>query len=359
MATILLKQLSFWHHSVEENVFTKFFWAVFISIFSFSYLYAADFVVGNISYDVVSMTDLTCEVAPGTIPYNGELNIPATVTFKNRTFSVIGIGNWACKSKSITKLTLPEGLQYIGEDAFDGNDLEKIVIPSTVTTIKSGAFYWNHVTVVQTSSISWKTVYQPIELIITDSDEELVGYKDDLLGYMPFCECNLEKIYIGRNINKNLIADQIGTLTKVIEIGDKVKEITTEHFNDNMFKDLNSLEKVIIGKGLRLVPYFDEGDYLKEVYVKTTEPQSSEGFNDATYMNAILYVPEGCKAIYEQTAPWSNFWEIKEWNGITGIKNTKVVSHPDAGYTYDINGHRVNSSRKGVIIKNGKKFIKK
>ena len=202
-------------------------------------LYAADFVVNNISYDVVSMSDLTCEVAPGTYPINDKVVIPATVTFKSRTFTVIGIGDRACKDKYIEGVTIPNGIQYIGKEAFEGNNLKKIVIPGSVTTIKASAFHWNNVSVV-----NMKTIYNPIELVLEDSDEELVGNKDDIFQWLPFSDCNLEKIYIGRNINKQLIADQIVTLTKEIEIGDKVKELTTDRLNNNMFKDFNSLEKV-------------------------------------------------------------------------------------------------------------------
>lgn len=332
--------------------------ACLLSVNCWVNVHAADFVVGNISYDVVSMSDLTCEVAVGTQHVNTVLEIPATVTFKNRTFTVIGVGDWACKEKGISRLILPEGLQYIGERAFESNALSKIVIPSTVTTIKPMAFRWNNVTAEQVGIAKWRTVYLPIELILEDSNEELVGYKDELYNWMPFKDCNLEKIYIGRNINKELISDQIVSYTKEIEIGDNVKELTTSHIKYNPFSHFSALQKVVIGKGLRTVPYFDEVDVLREVYVKSATPQYSEGFNDATYLNGVLYVPKGSKSVYEQTEPWSNFWEIQEWEP-TGIDNIVTDQQYENAPSFNLSGRIIDKSYKGITVKKGKKYIKR
>ena len=96
---------------------------------------------------------------------------------------------------------------------------------------------------------------------------------------------------------------------------------------------------------------------MKEVYVKTTEPQESEGFNNATYMNATLYVPEGTVSKYQQTSPWNNFFEIKEWDGKTDVKTIKYDNKEGSKQSYDINGRKIDNNHKGFIIRNGKKYI--
>ena len=79
----------------------------------------------------------------------GERNliIPAEVTYNDETYSVIGI---AANAFSETwwvgqTLTIPEGVKYIGQRAFYNNDIETVILPSTLTTIGDAAFgkSWN------------------------------------------------------------------------------------------------------------------------------------------------------------------------------------------------------------------------
>lgn len=302
---------------------------------------AKDFVVNNIAYDVISMTDLTCEVAQNN-SYDSYCDVPATVTFKGRTFKVIGIGENAFKSSYVQGVTIPEGIEYIHSEAFYICGLKEFTIPSTVMTIGEDAFYANKIE----------------NLTIADSDEMLEG-EIRSYGWCPFYSNNIKKLYLGRNINNKVLYDALHFCLEDFTIGDKVTELTWDCFLPAEFFDLMKLKRLVIGSGLRTVPFFNEGDDLTEIYVRATTPQKSEGFNDGTYMHATLYVPKGTKALYESADIWQNFWSIEEYDDTpTGINciGSKMTTTTD---TYDLTGRKVKTSEKGIVIKNGKKYLNK
>lgn len=74
----------------------------------------------------------------GHVAYALKGDVSGAVTIKDGT---VAIADNAFIAKSITGITLPEGLEYIGEGAFNGcYNLRAVTIPSTVTFIGSGAF---------------------------------------------------------------------------------------------------------------------------------------------------------------------------------------------------------------------------
>ncbi len=102
------------------------------------------FYVDNIWYRLTdkSLGD-EVEVTNGNIPYEGDVNIPATVTIQGTKYNVVGIGNSALSDQDkVTSVTLPASIRYIGNGAFyDVDNLQTIVVPEAVKTIGSNAFY--------------------------------------------------------------------------------------------------------------------------------------------------------------------------------------------------------------------------
>lgn len=104
---------------------------------------AYDFEVDGIYYNIISTTDLTCEVTSGDNEYSGYLEIPATVKSGSRTLDVVKIGKLAYSScHNLISIIIPNSISSIEEGAFRNcGKLTSINIPNSVTNIGEEAFY--------------------------------------------------------------------------------------------------------------------------------------------------------------------------------------------------------------------------
>ena len=114
-----------------------------ITVLSALKMSAYDFEVDGLYYNMLSSTDLTCGITSGDKKYTGDINIPASVTYKSRELAVTSIGEYAFDGcSSLTSLSIPNSVTSIGLDAFRGcSSLTSISIPNSVTKIGSEAFY--------------------------------------------------------------------------------------------------------------------------------------------------------------------------------------------------------------------------
>ena len=112
--------------------------ALLVSTFTFAY----DIQVDGIYY-YVNASDLTCKVTSnGNNSYSGDINIPETINFKNKTLKVIGIGYEAFYNcTDLTSITIGESVVNIEERAFYGcSNLTSLTIPNSVTRVDDYAF---------------------------------------------------------------------------------------------------------------------------------------------------------------------------------------------------------------------------
>ena len=105
----------------------------------FTYTYAGQ----TLTYEVLSSTDKTAGVADYPSSISGAVEIPATVTDGDVTYSVTSIGNYAFLNCSrLTGVTIPASVTSIGDWAFSGcSGLTGVTIPASVTSIGEYAFY--------------------------------------------------------------------------------------------------------------------------------------------------------------------------------------------------------------------------
>lgn len=103
---------------------------------------AYDFSADGIYYTITSQSRLEVEVAEGTSNYSGDVTIPQTVNYSNRTYTVTGIGNYAFGyCRGLTSIVIPNSVTNIGNYAFEYcSGLTSIVIPNSVTNIGTCAF---------------------------------------------------------------------------------------------------------------------------------------------------------------------------------------------------------------------------
>ena len=80
---------------------------------------AYDFEVDGIYYSIESISDLTVAIAQGDVKYEGDIIIPASVKYNNRTLSVISIGKQAFYGcYNLTSVIIPNSVTSIGYNAF-------------------------------------------------------------------------------------------------------------------------------------------------------------------------------------------------------------------------------------------------
>ncbi|MCR5850224.1 MAG: leucine-rich repeat domain-containing protein [Bacteroidaceae bacterium] len=97
--------------------------------------------INGIYYNLISKIK-EAEVTSNPNGYSGAVNIPASVTYEGKEFSVISIGDYAFRDCSgLTSVTIPNSVTSIGDGAFSYcRDLTSITISGSVTSIGDEAF---------------------------------------------------------------------------------------------------------------------------------------------------------------------------------------------------------------------------
>ena len=234
--------------------------------------YECDIEQDGIFYNILDHETRTVEVTGSQLPplnlYTGALDIPATVTYEDEVYTVVGVesglfhnnatitsisipasfgtieDNMFIGSTALTKVTIAEGVTAIGAYAFKNCEaLTSITIPTSVTTIGDGAFQY-------CSSITSFSLPNTITVI------------ED---YMFWGCTNLAEITIPNSVtNINRSAFCYCSSLKSINIPDKVTSIEFE-----VFHDCYSLESIVFGNGLTNIGQeaFYRCDNLKEIAV--------------------------------------------------------------------------------------------
>ena len=99
---------------------------------------AYDFEVNGICYTVTSFEEFTVAVDGFSESLSGTIEIPSTITYSNKVFSVTTIKSG--QSSNIASVIIPASIFEIGEYAFSGSSIRNMVIPDNVTTIGVAAF---------------------------------------------------------------------------------------------------------------------------------------------------------------------------------------------------------------------------
>ncbi len=246
---------------------------------------AYNFEIDGIYYNVVSSSDLTCEVtykseSHNNNEYTGEVVIPETIEYNDDRYSVIGIGSYA--------------FYYC-------TNLTKLTIPSSITTIKEYAFRY----------CSLK------ELIIEDCEEILS---------IESTPTYLETLYLGRDIDGRFSdKNYLSTLT----IGGKATTI-----NSYEFYNCTGLTSVTIGNSVTSIgsSAFRDCSSLANIIIEDGENILNIETNSTTYDNPFyncydintIYLGREIKCS-KSYSPFINDYSLPDLTSITISKNVKTV----------------------------------
>lgn len=236
-----------------------------------------------------------------------EVEIPETISYKNKSYAVEVIGEGAFKDNlNIKSVSLSDNITYIIDNAFKGcTNLESVTFGNNVKDIYSAAF---------DGCSNLKDVTFPGSL--------------EFIGTAAFQNCTgLTDIVIHNNIRA------LGTA---------------------VFFGCKGVKSITIGKGLEEIKMATFGGTPTAIYMLNETPIPCEEYAFLSY-SATLYVPIGCKAVFEAASPWNNF-KIVEMD-FTSIENSKKETNDNI--YYNLKGHRVENPKNGIYIVNGKKVIKK
>ena len=317
------------------------FWNKVVVVYPFLSSY---FDVDGIRYVPVSLSDKTCDAIDCLYDESvREIKLTSTVSNKGVTLTVksimpyIGFGNKYIERlaidtngeignntfsdcSNIKSVELGNNITSIGIEAFKGCDsFEEIKIRPAITEIGNSAF--SHCTNLK-------------KFIIEDSDVELK------LGAKIVESCQLDSVYIGRNINYPTFEWEgnspfyRNTSLRAVKITDKETEIS-----ENEFYGCTNLQRVIIGDGVTSIgnrafsgcsslKFFTFGSEVKtigqeafsdctavtEITSRAIEPPTcgAQALDDINKWDCKLYVPKGYLASYQAAEQWKEFLFVEE-----------------------------------------------
>jgi hypothetical protein len=197
------------------------------------------------------------------------IDIPDTVIFDSRRYSVTSIGDRAFKTKELISVTIAEGVINIGRSAFTENKLTSIIIPSSATDIEAYAFSDNTLTSVTLPSNAtriWEGAFNKnrtlTSITIPDSVTSIEAY--------AFNDTGLTSVTIPKSVTTIAESAFAGSELTSLTLGNSVTSIGESAFQttditslvipdsvtsiaDYAFRFTSELTHLTLGEGLETI----------------------------------------------------------------------------------------------------------
>lgn len=286
--------------------------------------------------------------------------------------------------KSLKELTIGNGIDELPPISQKCPNLKKLRIEDSEKKLLIKGRY-RDIDVVPSifSGCGLKEVYIGRDLKANEWTYEKNGKTYSYTTTAPFSGLNISKVVIGpyvtsidmsykRSSYYKQAFENCGELAVIIFQSSLIKEIperafygcstlqkiklpnSVQRIEEWAFHKCNLLSTIDLWENLEYIGYgsFDGCYQLSTINVHSPNPPSCEsGFSSQHYINTIVNVPPGSLSLYQNTAPWNNFWNLKEDKRLdTGINNASTTINAEELTRYTINGKKISAPSKGLNI---------
>ena len=228
--------------------------------------FAHDFEVDGIYYNIVSISELTCEVTYSgddyyeKFTYHGNISVPEYVQYNGKSLRVVGIGDyafynynwWNMEKESITSISLPNSIEYIGTSALAYNSISDFKVPSSLKKIGRGAFA--------------VFVSEGVERVYVSDLKSWCEIEFEDSKSSPFCKGNRNE---GSSVTFGLYTVRgefylNNELCEVITLPNEIKKI-----NNYAFAGVASIKEIVLPEGIESIGDFAFCNCVNLLSVKT------------------------------------------------------------------------------------------
>ena len=308
-------------------------------------LRGADFTVDGVEYDIYWNNKTSVEVVGLASPVKADYTIPDSVSWEGEDYKVNAIGGNAFKLDPIERITLSEGIGYIGSAAFYYcSSLKEVNLPSSLTEIGNEAFS-NCVSlesIVLPESLTYCGYEAFIKCVSLESiilPESLTSYGNSLFKYCyslksveikaPLTQLNGSTFYECTSLEQVTLPQTIGLIKdRAFYACSALKEIelpsSLHTIESSAFLGCKLLHEVELPSTVTEIGYEAFNSYgIGVVHVGSTTPPDIK--SDSFY-SPIVYVPANTLEAYKADPLWSKYVLLEE-----GTKREVKVTLTEAG----------------------------
>ena len=269
--------------------------------------------------------------------------------------SVISIGSSAFAGcTGLSSFTLPSGITSIEPYLFKGcSNLKSVIIPQGLVSIGDRAFY-------ECKSLSSIDIPNSVSSIGTYSFwccESLTSIdipeSVDSIGFSTFEGCEA-LVHVGLPTNLRTISSWLFNCCRnltSIQLPEALSFIETA-----AFANCDKLASIVIPANVDKIEHwaFKNDPNLCVVYCLGEQPayiDYYDTFDNECYENSTLYVPMGCKDVYQEAYGWREFKNIIGFDPtrIDELRTDKTQSE-GSEVVYDMKGRKLSQLQKGISI---------